>query len=276
MITVVACHYRLPEYRLRQFLAWNREVFEAFAVRVLIVSDVPRGELPPWARILIYPGELEIYSPSKASNYGIRLAAAGIVCKTDIDCLFTREALEEVAQVREGFGVNLPYLMAGSVDELEDARRWESTKGTQALVWTDWDKISGYDERQDGYGLEDGDGYCRAMKVAKISRPKARFYHIAHGENGPACAQARQGRRVDQWNRGTGFCPVRVAHNKAARRSGRWASPSWGIPDVGRLVPEGEGRGIRGRPPPQGPDPVAPPGREISTSALPGAPGPGA
>ena len=275
MITVVACHYRLPEYRLRQFLAWNREVFEAFGVRALIVSDVPRGDLPPWARIAIYPGELPVYSPSKVSNYGIRLAAAGIVCKTDIDCLFTREALEEVADVGEGRGVNLPYLMAGSVDELDGAVRWESTKGTQALVFEDWDRISGYDERQEGYGLEDGDGYCRAMKVAKVRRPKARFFHIAHGEAGATCAQGRQSKRFDQWNR-SGFCPLRTRQNKAARRRGRWSSSSWGIPDVVRQVPGDEGRGSRVSTSPPEPAPVVPPGREISSPALPASPGPGA
>ena len=242
MISVVACHYRLPEYRLRQFLEWNRKIFETFSVRAIIVSDVDREGLPAWARLAIYPGELEIYSPSRVSNYGIRLAGAGIVCKTDIDCVFSRSALEEVAKVREGLGVSLPYLMAMSYDERPKAIKWESTKGTLALVFEDWERISGYDERQEGYGLEDGDGYCRAMRIAKVRRPQVPFWHIAHDESRGICPQANQNRRQDQWHRADGFCPLRHRENRAARRSGLWSSPSWGLPLAG-LEPARRGPG---------------------------------
>lgn len=258
MITIVACHYRLPEYRLRQFLAWNREEFEAFGVRVLIVSDVDREDLPSWARLAIYPLELKIYSPARVSNYGIRLAGAGIICKTDIDCVFSTRALVQVADVLPGYGVNLPYFMANSFEEREKAIRWESTKGTMALDFSDWERISGYDERQEGYGLEDGDGYCRAMRIAKIKRPHVPFWHIAHGEAGAKCSQAIQGRRVDQWNRDSGFCPPRVQQNRRARRLSFWSSPSWGLP-LGVLgEPRRPGPGGRDRTPPLSPVPGVP------------------
>lgn len=264
MITVIAGHYRLPEYRFRQFMDWNREGFEAFDVRAIIVSDVPRDDLPPWARIVLYPGELEVYSPSKVSNYGIRQAGAGIVCKTDIDCVFSRGALEEIAGVRKGFGVSLAYFMAKSYEARQKAIRWESTKGTLALVFEDWDLINGYDERQEGYGLEDGDGYCRAMRIAKVRRPQVPFWHIAHDAEQAQCPQANQNRRVDQWNRDNGFCPLRHRENRAARRSGPWRSDSWGLPDPVRLVADQDGPGDRDRPPPLDPVPGTPQGRAES------------
>jgi len=268
LISVVACHYRLPEYRLRQFLEWNRKLFEVFGVRTIIVSDVDRSGLPAWARLVVYPGKLEIYSPSRVSNYGIRIAGAGIICKTDIDCVFSRSALEEVAGVREGLGVSLPYLMAMSYDERPKAIKWESTKGTLALVFEDWDRISGYDERQAGYGLEDGDGYCRAMRIARVRRPQVPFWHIAHDSERGACPQANQNRRSDHWHRADGFCPVRHRENRAARRSGLWSSPSWGLP-VDRLGAGDKGPGGRDRLSPLDPVPGGPSRRDPVSAAPP-------
>jgi hypothetical protein len=115
------------------------------------------------------------------------------------------------------------------------------------------------------------------MRIAKVSRPKVRFYHIAHGEKGATCSQARQGRRVDQWNRDSGFCPVRTLQNRRARRFDFWTSPSWGMPEA--LPPRADGpkaRGPRLGSSPLEPAPVPPPGREISTAALPGPLAPGA
>jgi len=205
-------------------LEWNECLFDIYGAEVIIVSDVPRPPTPG-VRFVEYPTPMPVYSPAQASNYGIRQAGAGIVCKTDIDCVFTRQAMDKIAEVVGGRGVAFRYMMADDIDSLDTARAWSSGIGTMALHSSDWGLICGYDERMTGYGLEDGDGFCRAVQ-AGIDVPDVRgeLYHIAHTPGTPQIVG-----RYDQWGRDDGFCPLHAAKNAAARRAEKWCDPCWGL-----------------------------------------------
>jgi len=227
-IHIVACHYKLPEKRLRDFISWNTELFVKFNVTLHVVSDVPRDNLPEWVKIHIYPRELKVYSPARVSNFGIRQAGGGIVCKTDIDCVFSEEALKEISVVFPGMGVYFTYLMVKSYEERGKFQRWGSTCGTMALNFSDWEKLCGYDERLEGYGIEDGDGVARARLFCKVPKSIASVYHVSHG-NTELWSQTNVCLRRDLWNRKGGFCPDRHVINRKIRDTqGRWNNPDWG------------------------------------------------
>jgi len=228
-ISIVACHYRLPEKRLKDFIAWNTELFIKFGVTVHIVSDVPRTGLPDWVKIHVYPRELKVYSPAKVSNLGIRQAGRGIVCKTDIDCVFSEGAMKEISVVFPGLGIYFNYLMVKSYETKNFSQRWGSTCGTMALHFDDWNKLCGYDERLDGYGIEDGDGMARARTFCKVPRSNEAVYHVSHG-NTELWSQTNVCLRRDLWNRKDGFCPDRHVANRKIRDSvEKWKNPDWGL-----------------------------------------------
>lgn len=233
-LTVVAVHYRLPASRLRNFIAWNRNLFEQYRVRCIIVSDAPRDDVPAWCRVAPFPVDLARFNLAACSNYGIRLAGSGTICKTDIDCIFTAEALDACLSVTPERGVGLRYLMAASPDPAgrAAAELWDQSKGTLCLDFAHWSALRGFDERQDGYGLEDGDGYTRAKMAIDgrtVDRVDAPFYHIAHEYGQP---QHRR-RRKDFWNRDNGFNPRNHAHNRSRIAAGPWhktaESAAWGL-----------------------------------------------
>jgi hypothetical protein len=227
-IAFVLTHYRLPERRLREFLEWNSPGLERLGARLIIVSDRDYQDLPPWARVAIYPGELPLFNLSKTSNYGIRLAGAGIICKTDPDVLFSPQALDAVAAVTPQRGTCFVYRMALSTkpEDLDDAKPWEASKGTIALHSDHWAALCGYDERQEGYGIEDGDCYHRAGNCGTrtAGRSPAPIWHIAHTD----APQTSGNTRKDCWNRSEGFNPRNHARNQRARHSAAWADPHWG------------------------------------------------
>ena len=228
-MTVVCTHYKMPEQRLRDFFEWNDELFRKNKVRVIVVSDQEWHGLPEYARVAVFPSELSMFSLSRTSNFGIRRAGSGKVCKTDPDCVFSEEAMRECFRVNDQNGVCMTYLMAESYRTKNTAVAWTASKGTICLTWDHWNAVNGYDERLQGYGCEDGwlldaarhkCGDGRSVEVLKVA-----FWHIAHSEN----KQERGSNRRDCWNRDSGFNPKNHRGNKAARRGGKWACDSWGI-----------------------------------------------
>lgn len=54
-----------------------------------------------------------------------------------------------------------------------------------ALDYSDWDKLSGYDERMYGWGYEDTDLYIRAKEKIKLIEPtEYALFHINHPSRG--------------------------------------------------------------------------------------------
>ena len=227
-ISVVACHYRLPQKRLHDFIDWNRELFVKYGVTLHLVSDTQWMALPSWVKCHVFPAPMKIYSPARASNYGIRQAGLGIVCKTDIDIVFSEDALKDVSRIGPGYGVYFYYLMAKNYETRHINRKWGSTCGTMALHFDDWNKLCGYDERLEGYGVEDGEGVVRAKAICKVDRSNADLFHIAH--NGDELwSQTNVCLRRDLWNRRDGFCPDRHVINREIRDNHpKWKSIDWG------------------------------------------------
>lgn len=231
-IVFVAVHYRIPDARLLDFISWNREQFERVGARLIIVDDVPHTNLalPEWARVAVFPKPLDVFNLAATSNYGIRLAGDGIVCKTDIDCVFPREAVDAVASVTDAAGVCFLYRMARSVkpEDLAAADPWDASKGTLALTASHWHAISGYDERMEGYGIEDGDAFHRAAHSVPgrtCAHVPSFIWHIAHSA-APQPSNVRG--RSDLWN-GAEFNPKNHRQNQTARHTA-WASAAWGNP----------------------------------------------
>lgn len=229
-LTVVVGHFRLPEQRLLEFLAWNQELFKKHHVRVNLVTDHLHPGLDSAVSQLLYPAPMPVYSPSRVSNFGIRQAGSGRVMKSDIDCAFSEAALQEALAVRPGQGVFFNYRMTKSYETREQNVLWGAGCGTMCLDFIDWDRLNGYDERQEGYGIEDGDGVARARKLLRLAHSRATIWHIAHSGD-ELWTQANRCWRRDLWNRSSGFCPDRHVENKRIRDSGvPWANPRWGVP----------------------------------------------
>lgn len=230
-LTVVVTHHRMPTRRLDEFIEWNGELFEKHGVRLIVVSDMERAGLPSWCRVAVYPIELLMFNLSKTSNYGIRLAGNGIICKSDPDCVFSEEVIEALKAVTARRGYCPKYYMAKSYEAREACREtWDASKGTLALHYDHWDSISGYDERCEGYGIEDGDCYQRARMVdgCKVERVQLPFWHIAH----TTMNQTRGNTRKDAWGRKDGINPKNNAANARAIGSANWHNPAWGIPGI--------------------------------------------
>lgn len=234
MIDLVVIHYRLPIRRLNDFFSWNDRLFRANKVRVVVVSEQEKI-VPDYARVVLYPFPLKTFSIARTANFGIRQARelqvetgteSAPICKTDVDCIFTPEAIGWVKTVKPGFGVCFKYCMIPSPsarpgDFLQTI--WQSSRGTLSLHFSDWDKISGYNENMIGYGIDDGDAVSRAKRAARVEIPLIPFWHVAHhgGE------QRNQHKRGDQWNRENGFCPKNHKHNQSVMGQ-KWSRPDWG------------------------------------------------
>jgi hypothetical protein len=234
-VTVVTTHHRMPEARLRDWFAWNGELFAARGWRVIVVSDVPRPDLPEYARAAVYPRPMETFSLAATSNYGVRLACGGsaptdIIAKIDPDVLIPAAAAETIERVAPRIGWSGVYRMAVSASPagLASAVRWDASKGAVALAATDWQALTGYDERQAGYGVEDGTLFVRAGKLpgmCMLRHIDHGVFHIAHDASSPQDATTRS----DQWNRTT-HNPLRRRENKRIHHAPWTPDPWWGIP----------------------------------------------
>jgi hypothetical protein len=203
MLSIVTTHYKLPISRLKEFFEWNNNLFREFGCRVIVVSDAEtlaeKINVPPeYGRVIPYPENLEFFSIAKTSNCGLRFAAAGIICKTDIDVVFNRDFFELVKNLKPGRGVYPYYNMAEFYGDPRP-REWAAACGTLAMHFEDWDKTQGYNEGMTGYGIDDGDCICRARRNKITVDRVGRITHIAHVAGTPQ----RGTRRTDQWNRDT-------------------------------------------------------------------------
>jgi len=220
-LAVVITHYRLPEQRLRDFVEWNRHLFERDRIRLYVVSDAERQGLPDWCRVIVYREPMTVFNLSKTSNFGIRRAIADgaeVIVKTDPDILFPERTWNSiVTRVQDGAGACPVYRMARTVGEAQDrpheAHEWHASCGTIAMTAEDWRRAGFFDERMEGYGIEDGAMYHRATGAGvEMDRMPARpVMHIAHS---PGTDQTPAS-RGDQYNRATGFNPARNDQNLA-------------------------------------------------------------
>lgn len=224
-MTIVVTHYSIPEKRLTDFVRWNGDNFRQNRIRCIIVSDVNRFDFESNIRVAKYPVRMDKFSLSKTSNYGIRLAGSGIICKSDIDCVFESNIIKQIMNAKEGNGFCPQYHMAPSYRLRNQGEIWDQSKGTMCLVWEDWDKISGYDERMYFYGVEDGAAYESAKRIATIHRDGTPIIHVAHDENAPQM----RGQRSDQWGRDSGQNPKNHSYNRRVGQT-KWYSDQWGMP----------------------------------------------
>jgi len=160
-----------------------------------------------------FPYELDPFSLTCCSNFGLRQAGQGIIVKTDIDCVITPAALSEIANVRPGESLYYKYHMAPSYYDFARARLWEAGSGTVAMHWRDWDAAGGYDQRLEGYCSDDADMVSRAPKPR---RGDGRVYHVSP-----------PGKRF--WNRET-INPLNRKHCAEVRAAGNYQrTEDWGI-----------------------------------------------
>lgn len=219
---VVVSAWEIPDRRVSDFVSWNEAAFAETDTHCVIVRDSARQNIESqYVTQIVYPGDLEIFSLSKTSNYGIRLCGSGVICKTDIDCIINSELLKCMAALVPGRALCPIYKMATCADD-PNPQRWAASRGTFAAHYDDWAAVTGYDERMSGYGIEDGDLFARMEKAGvKISRG-AYVMHVAHD-----AAATQRGARGDLWN-SEGVNPRRHSENKAICRSGKWKNQGWG------------------------------------------------
>lgn len=228
-VSVVLTHYRMPMRRLQEWIEWNENIIRAMRARVVVVSDIRSYgiALPDWMTIARFPRSLSIFNLSATSNFGIRLVGRGTIAKVDPDLFLGEKFPDTVVAVNDARGVSPVYRMASSSQEARDGKGeiWEASKGCLIMTWRRWAEINGFDERMIGYGIEDGDAFCRAQKLPNhtVDRICEPVWHVAHSST----PQLTGNQRTDCWGRANGFNPHRHRKNMDARRS-PWSSPTWG------------------------------------------------
>jgi len=227
-IAIVITHYKMPHMRAAHFGSWNHKIIFDYLPAVFVVTDSPHLAVSR-SSVLQYPGEMEIFSLAKTSNFGIRTAILegfDIIIKTDVDCVISDNLFQQMISIDEKEAVCPIYHMAESYGTRESnkSKPWRASKGTFAMHRSAWEKVRGYDERMHGYGIEDGDLFDRVHRAGvKILRfGQFPIYHIAHDNN-----QAKNSRGC--WNRKNGFNPKKHNHNTAIRRLHNWCDPYWGL-----------------------------------------------
>ena len=211
-MNVVVTAWRVPDKRIADFVNWNRSAFRDTGTNCLIVTD-RELDLPDGFEYAIYPKPMEIFNLSACSNFGLKQIADGVICKTDIDCFFTRPLLEAMRTPVVGLAIAPIYIMALDITGRQ-GRPWGASIGTIALHWWDWKRVGGYNEKMQGYGVEDGDFYCRAVDLGvQIDRGHT-IIHVAHDPSVPFNAVSPR-HRADCWGRATGVNP---RNHKANRR----------------------------------------------------------
>lgn len=214
-MTILATHYRLPTTRLVEFLYWNNRTFRDAGARVVIVSNDYYPSLGKLFRLPIvvyqFPYELDPFSLTRCSNFGLRKIGQGIIVKTDIDCFFPSDTLAEIAAVKPGESLYYKYHMAKTIYDIGTAKLWTAGSGTVAMHWEDWDSVGGYDQRLEGYCSDDADIVARAPcprqgsgRVYHIDPPGARFWNreTINPLNRKHCAEVRAAgkyQRSEDW-----------------------------------------------------------------------------
>lgn len=217
-IAVVVSAYRIDHRVVKRFVDINTEVMETARARLVLVTDkaLQDNSWPAWVVEIVYPSQMEMFSLSRTSNYGIRRVGRGTICKADIDLVLSDEFFDIVGSVRNCHAVCPVYRMANT--QGNGGQIWYQSKGCIAMRWVDWSTLCGYDERMVGYGYEDSDLFQRAQDAGITISRDVSVVHIAHSESA-------QHNRADRHNRS--FNPLRVAHNKAI--AGAWARDEWGL-----------------------------------------------
>jgi hypothetical protein len=229
-VSLVLTHYRMPLQRLLDWIEWNDSVIRALRARAVVVSDVRSYDatLPDWLCVARFPRALSVFNLSATSNFGIRLIGRGIIAKVDPDLFLGEKFAETIAAVSDARGLAPRFRMAASPQEARDGigEVWEASKGCLVMPYNRWAAICGYDERMEGYGIEDGDAFYRAglLPGFKIDRECAPVWHVAH----TAAPQLRGNNRCDCWGRDNRFNPCNHKRNQTTRRTA-WESKAWGM-----------------------------------------------
>jgi len=216
-IGIVACAWKIDDQRIADFISWNREVFEAEGVDLCIVSD--RSLDLEYGRTAVYPVEQEIFSIPKTVNFGLRTFATGIVAKTDIDIIWSRELIQRLHKAvvagEKGY-IGICVDIGGPDGANNYAKRRKRRRGRGAclaLHVDDWHAICGYDERIQGWGGDDEDCWKRAChKVEMLEEWTCPLYHIRHSQR-----------------KGSADFPILSSRNLRIARKNNWSNPDWGI-----------------------------------------------
>ncbi|MCP4599019.1 MAG: hypothetical protein GY847_00490 [Proteobacteria bacterium] len=187
-ITIVVSAYTIENERIEDYVRWNRDVFESEDVFVVIVCDRPLSLGSPNFTSLVYPKKLKYMAVSKLLNYGIRSVNEGIIVRSDIDIVFSREVVRLIKkQVNNRHGLLCFSSNAPSYDHIQKVfwhrvRKRRSGHGAcLALHRTTWHKLHGYNENLFGWGFEDTDVFHRAKRIVRVTTNSTYpLYHIKH------------------------------------------------------------------------------------------------
>jgi hypothetical protein len=223
---MVVSGYRIPVPRIRDFLVWNRELFEKYDIRVLIVVDRPINNITQrfkFAKTLLYPTKQKMFSIGKTINYGLKRVPNNdsIVIKTDIDIIFSESVIDHLRRsVVSGSGtICLCHHIADPRVIHQKSTKWNMHKKDSegrgacfAMVQRDWEYLNGYDERIRGWGGDDTEMWMRAKKHMYVKTSKQHpLFHVKHPP-----------RTVK------GYFPHRSGENMEIANKGDWKSEHWG------------------------------------------------
>lgn len=230
MIAVVFVSYlEVPEERLQDHFAWNRETYEQFEdrLRVYVVSDIDH-DLPSYAESVIYPMDRlplnegrRRFSLTMTKNFGIRKAigdGAEVIVSTDVDVRFPAGCLEWLASVNEQTARFPVYHMMDYTDRNHLLRVDHGCTGTTSMTAANWSRVQ-YDEKYSEYGGDDGALFADANSAGLLIDRNGRVDHVGHM---PGDGNRIPGHGSETcWGRSSGFNRDNAVANRMRRQRHR-------------------------------------------------------
>jgi hypothetical protein len=192
LAVVFVSYLKVPEERLQDHFAWNKEAYEQFGnrLRVYVVTDIAHN-LPPYATCVLFPLERlplvdgrRRFSLTMTKNEGIRRAiddGVDVIVCTDVDIAFQPQTLALMSTVPSDFASIPLYRMAPSFEDRDGGHIDHGCTGTVAMTAANWRRIQ-YDERCVGYGADDGI-LLRDIRLAELHVMRDHeVTHVAHVE----------------------------------------------------------------------------------------------
>jgi hypothetical protein len=192
LAVVFVSYLKVPEQRLQDHFAWNREAYEQFRnrLRVYVVTDIAHN-LPPYATCVLFPLERlplvdgrRRFSLTMTKNVGITQAildGADVIVCTDVDIAFQPQVLQDLAIMTDDVACIPLYRMAPSFDERDGGHIDEGCTGTVVMTAKNWNRLP-YEERCVGYGADDGILFRDIERAGLHIIRDHEVTHVAHVE----------------------------------------------------------------------------------------------
>jgi predicted glycosyltransferase involved in capsule biosynthesis len=214
MIAVVTSAYKIPQSIVETFVIANSQKNIKLYVIAKEGEDIKVPEKVTLLRINFETKDGEVFNIGRASNLGIKQAiedGCKIIVKTDIDCILSQDMIKQCNTCVPGIGFCYRHHNCMDIKDIPNATIDSRCIGSICLHADDLIKLNAFDERMDGYSVDDIHMVERArrvgVKISILCEPKV--YHIVHS---------------GKWNRETINPEKRKENNRIRESNVDWST----------------------------------------------------